>query len=114
MKKILIILVLLILVSGCGDDKMKKEETLESVIASGEYIVVDVRTEWEYEDGHVVGALNIPYNQIDEDIQLDKSKPILVYCMSGGRSKVAYDALTNLGYTVYDLGAFSDVDLPKE
>lgn len=114
MKKFLIILVLILFVTGCGEDTMTKEATLESVIASGEYLVVDVRTSSEYEDGHVVGAINIPYNEIGEDIELDKEMPILVYCMSGGRSRLAYDALTNLGYTVYDLGAFASIDLPKE
>lgn len=115
MKKILIVLLLILFVSGCGDSKMEDHlESLDSVIASGEYIVVDVRTESEFEDEHVVGSLNIPYDEIDEDIELDKDLPILVYCMSGGRSKIAYEALKKLGYTVYDMGGIDSVALPKE
>lgn len=114
MKKVLFMLMLLLLISGCGDKDMTNKEELDSVIASGNYIVLDVRTEDEYDDGHVVGAINIPYDEIDEDTVLDKNKVILVYCRSGNRSKIAYDALLNLGYQVYDLGAFSSIDLPKE
>jgi len=115
MKRFLILLVLVLFIGGCGDKEMSnKKDTLDAILASGEYIVVDVRTNSEYESGHVVGALNIPHDQINEDIVLDKDKTILVYCMSGARSKIAYDTLTSMGYNTYDMGAFSNVDLPKE
>lgn len=83
-------------------------------MSENEYIIVDVRTEREFEEGHIVGAINTPLVEIDEEVELDKEKVILVYCFSGGRSKDAHDKLKSLGYEVYDLGAFSEIDLPKE
>ena len=75
---------------------------------------MDVRTSEEYKEGHVKGAINIPYDEINENVELDKEKTILVYCKSGRRSKVAYDQLTSLGYEVYDLGAYDNITLDKE
>ena len=83
-------------------------------MADGNYIIVDVRTKEEYESSHIRGAINIPYDEIDESIELDKSKKILVYCQSGNRSKKAFVSLTNIGYNVYNLGGIEDIDLPKE
>ena len=81
---------------------------------STKYIIVDVRTKDEYDEGHLVGAINIPYDEIDENVELDKEKLILVYCKSGNRSAVAYNMLINLGFNVYDMGAYIEIDLPKE
>ena len=115
MKKFLFILVLILLIGGCGDNNMRNiEEEIDLVIASGDYIVLDVRTVDEYNEEHVVGAINIPYDEIGEDVIFDREKTILVYCRSGNRSSIAYDALKSLGYRVYDLGAISNIDLPKE
>lgn len=63
---------------------------------------------------HLADAINIPYDEIDNNIDLDKDKLILVYCMSDTRSSIAYTKLTELGYEVYDLGAYDKIDLPKE
>ena len=111
MKKILITLCLSILTIGCT----KVEEVdLDKIIESNNYTIVDVRTPEEYSEGHLVDAINIPYDQIDENIDLDKNKTILVYCRSGNRSGIAYDILEDLGFKVYDMGAFAEIDLPKE
>lgn len=112
MKKVLIILSLCLALCSCSSASSNKD--LESVMAEKEYIIVDVRTKEEYETSHVVGAINIPYDEIDEDVNLDKDKNIFVYCKSGTRSKIAFNELSELGYTVYDLGAFDDIDLSKE
>lgn len=117
MKKIGIISIclLILLVAGCKNEKESKgKEVLERVIEENNYIVVDVRTKEEYEIGHVKGALNIPYDEIDEEIGLDKEKIIMVYCKSGRRSHIAYETLSNLGYQVIDLGAYDTVSLEKE
>ena len=114
MKKIisfLICIVLLIVLTGCND---KKERTLDDILKKNNYIVVDVREDYEYLKGHVVDSINIPYTQIDENTNLDKSKTILVYCKSGKRSKIAYDKLKELNYDVVDLGAYDKVTLDKE
>ena len=115
MKKILLIgLLLLFFVTGCGDTVEKqKEDELNTILEKNNYIVLDVRTNEEYETGHVVGSINIPYDEINEEVELDKEKTILVYCRSGKRSGIAYDTLTELGYTVFDLGAYESVTLEK-
>lgn len=116
---IFIILISFILV-GCSSDSEKldnnssSDDRLNSVIRENNYIVVDVRTSEEYSEGHVVGSINIPYDEIDENVELDKSKTILVYCKSGRRSSIAYQTLTDLGYDVLDLGAYESVSLEKE
>ena len=69
--------------------------------------LVDVRTDREYQSGHIEGALNRDYYADDFATQLgklDKSKPVMVYCAAGGRSSGAADQLKKLGFTsVYDL-----------
>lgn len=92
----------------------KKVSELDTIISENNYIVLDVRTKEEYASGHVVDSLNIPVDEIDSNINIDKSKTILVYCRSGVRSKKAKDTLVDLGYKVYDMGAFSSVPLDKE
>ncbi len=115
MKKFLIIFVLVMCFCGCSFEKeLSKEEKLQKVLSEKEYIVIDVRTKNEYDSGHVVGSINIPYDEINENINLAKDKPILVYCQSGRRSSIAYTALEKLGYEVFDLGAYATVSLEKE
>lgn len=108
--KILIILSLILLICGCNN----KENSVYEIMEENEHIIIDVRTEEEYQELHVEDSINIPYDEIDKGINLDKDKIIFVYCKSGGRSKIAFNTLTDLGYTVYDLGEFSSIDLPKE
>ncbi len=70
-------------------------------------ILLDVRTAGEYNDGHIKNALNIDWYSPDFKEQvgkLDKSKPVFVYCKSGGRSGQAVQMLKGMGFTeVYDL-----------
>lgn len=113
MKKIiglLFLLMSLIVVTGCE----KKTSINATRLEEGSYIVIDVRTNEEYLTGHVVGAINIPYDEIDENTPLPKDKTIVVYCKSGARSKIAYEKLKELGYDAMDLGAYDSVSLEKE
>lgn len=110
MKKVLLILVLILMLCGCDNI----ENDVYDIMKEKEHIIIDVRTEEEYEDSHIKDAINIPYDELDEEIDLDLDKVIFVYCKSGGRSKVAFNILKDLGYTVYDLGSISSIDLPKE
>ena len=125
MKKFLLILCICLLLAGCSQSNSSKKVTVHSIpnvqhdeiatiIESGNYIIVDVRTKEEYDESHVKGAINIPYDQIDENINLDKTKTIMVYCKSGVRSNKAFNTLTSLGYNAYDMGAFSNLELEKE
>ncbi|MDE5630108.1 MAG: rhodanese-like domain-containing protein [Bacilli bacterium] len=112
--KILPVLALaILLLTGCSNGKMDNSE-LDSIMSNGNYIIVDVRTKEEYEEEHIKDAINIPLDEIDDSISLDKSKKILVYCRSGNRSEKAFASLLNMGYDVYNLGGINDIDLPKE
>lgn len=117
MKKLLTTFICFLVLSGCSSQpeiKSHLNDELKEIILSNNYIVVDVRTEEEYENSHVKGAINIPHDEIDNKIKLDKTKKILVYCASGNRSGIAYELLVDLGYDVYDLGGYENITLPKE
>ena len=69
-------------------------------------LLIDVRSEKEYLNDHIDGAINIPVNQIVEVLSIcpDKNKKIIVYCSMGKRSFIAYRSLVSLGYkNVYEL-----------
>ena len=80
------------------------------------YIILDVRTQEEYDQGHIPGAILIPDTEIKaeaENILTDKAQLILVYCRSGRRSKLAAEALVELGYTnIKEFGGI--IDWPYE
>lgn len=117
MKKYLVVLFLMFVTFGCSIQEttdVSKDKTLEKIVMEENYIVLDVRTKKEYEEEHVVDAIHIPYDEIDEDISLDKSKTIIVYCRSGRRSGIATTALEKLGYEVFDYGVYDAIPLEKE
>ena len=76
------------------------------------YIILDVRAQDEYDAGHIPGAIVIPHTEIEtraEEELTDKDQQILVYCRSGRRSKLAADALLELGYTnIKEFGGILD------
>ena len=76
------------------------------------YVIVDARTESEYAEGHINGAILIPEYEVAEKAESlieDKSTLILVYCRSGRRSKIAAEELVKLGYTnVKEFGGIID------
>ena len=76
------------------------------------YIILDVRAQDEYDQGHIPGAIVIPHTEIEtraEEELTDKDQQILVYCRSGRRSKLAADVLLELGYTnIKEFGGILD------
>ena len=136
MKKILAILMLAIALTACGTEEAADDstilnettETTEDVLVpyepitaedakklmdtESDYIIVDARTAEEFAEGHIPGAILIPEYEITERAQSelpDKDQLILVYCRSGRRSKIASQALTDLGYTnVKEFGGIID------
>ena len=76
------------------------------------YVIVDARTDSEYAEGHIPGAVLIPEYEVAakaEGIIKNKDTKILVYCRSGRRSKIAAEELVKLGYTnVYEFGGIID------
>ena len=89
------------------DSKIAYEEMSQkkakSIMDSGtECIILDVRSEPEYEAGHIEDAVLLPVDEVSEKatgILPDKEALILVYCRSGVRSKHAASTLVELGYT---------------
>lgn len=64
-------------------------------------LIIDVRTQSEYDAGHIDGAIHIPYDVIAEQISghtTDKQQQIVVYCHSGRRSGIAHRQLREMGY----------------
>ncbi len=83
-------------------EQISQEDAKELMDSEPDVVILDVRTREEYEDGHIVGAICIPNEEIDdtaEDCLEDKEQMILVYCHSGNRSKQAAEKLIDLGYT---------------
>ena len=80
------------------------------------YIILDVRTQEEYDEAHIEGAILIPDYEITdraESVLKDKDQLILVYCRSGRRSKLAANELVKLGYTnIKEFGGI--IDWPYE
>lgn len=76
----------------------------KAAIAAG-YQLIDVRTPQEYAQGHIPGAVNIPIESLPQALsQIDKSKPVAVYCATGARSLNAKQFLAAQGYqTVINL-----------
>lgn len=126
MKKLILILLTALTLTACGQVEEKKQEAgymnisvqeaKELMDTQQDYIILDVREQDEYDQGHIPGAILIPYGQIKEQAQqvlTDKSALILVYCRSGRRSKIAAQALAELGYTnIKEFGGI--IDWPYE
>ena len=62
--------------------------------------IIDVRNPEEYQGGHLPGAINIPVDNLANEIREDLDQVIVVYCQSGRRSKAASEILEDLGYQV--------------
>lgn len=105
--------------SGNGDNE--NTPTYEQITAEQvktimdneqDYIIIDARTEEEFAEGHIEGAILIPEyeiaNRAEKELP-DKEQLILVYCRSGRRSKIASEELVKLGYAnVKEFGGIID------
>jgi phage shock protein E len=73
-------------------------------------MVIDVRSEGEFQERHLPGAVNIPLGQLREEIARrapDKEQPVLLHCLSGGRSGLGRRILKQGGYRhVFNLGSY--------
>lgn len=126
MKKLVFLLLAVMLLTACGQDKendkgavyvnITAEEAKQIMDTEEGYIILDVRTQEEYDQGHITGAIVIPHEEIAEkaeEVLTDKDQLILVYCRSGRRSKIAAEALVELGYTnIKEFGGI--IDWPYE
>lgn len=112
MKKLILFLLTAILLTACGQANPNSQEAVYMNITAQEakqimdgeegYIILDTRTQAEYDEGHIPGAIVISHDEIEEKAEQllpHKDQLILVYCRSGRRSKLAAEALVKLGYT---------------
>ncbi|WP_298761612.1 rhodanese-like domain-containing protein [uncultured Psychroserpens sp.] len=87
--------------------KMISAEEMQSRLELEDIQLVDVRTPEEYKEGFIEQSQNIDFRSptFDEDIaKLDKTKPVIVYCKSGGRSSRCSKELKEKGFVkIYDL-----------
>ena len=86
---------------------------LDAKIANGA-VILDVRTEREFNTGHIEGAVNIPLSRLHNDmIPLDKKLTYITVCSHGLRSVKAVSLLKERGFVhVFNGGAWSDLSLP--
>ena len=122
MKKLMILLLAVMLLAACGQEtendqgavyvSITAEEAKQIMDSEEGYVILDVRTQEEYDEGHIPGAILIPNTEIEaraEEELTDQDQLILVYCRSGRRSKLAADALVELGYTnIKEFGGIID------
>lgn len=93
-------------------EQISGEEAKQIIDSQSGYVIIDARTQAEYDSGHIKNAIMIPEYEISEKAAKmlpDKEQLILVYCRSGRRSKIAAQALVDLGYTnVKEFGGIID------
>jgi rhodanese-related sulfurtransferase len=81
---------------------LSQNDWAEGLVAASEAIVLDVRTEEEFESGFIPNAINIDIRMgagfIDELNKLDKTVPYYVYCRSGARSAQAVQIMQDMGF----------------
>ena len=122
MKKLIFLLLAVMTLAACGQTikdnqevvyvNITAEEAKEIMDSEEGYIILDVRTQEEYDHGHIPGAILIPNTEIEdraEEVLTDKDQLILVYCRSGRRSQLVAEALVELGYTnIKEFGGILD------
>ena len=109
-KRLWLVITVALLISCGGQAKFSSVDTnaFARVIAMKKVQLVDVRTPGEYANGHLPNAININVNDSAfeaQAAQLNKARPVAIYCRSGNRSKRAANILTNMGYKVIELDA---------
>lgn len=74
---------------------------IKDQVENNEVILLDVREDNEWNEGHIAGAKHIPLNKINEETtkEFSKDRPIYTYCRSGGRAGKAESILRDLGFS---------------
>ena len=102
-----------LLLSSCGSSytRISQDEAMQMMQEQTDYLIVDVRRPDEFAEGHIAGAINVPSDDITDDMPEllpDKNQVLLIYCRSGNRSKEASKKLADIGYTnVYEFGGIN-------
>jgi rhodanese-related sulfurtransferase len=122
MKRLAIVFfAVIVLLSGCAQPsnssaasykQITQEEAKEMMTKKDGHIIVDVRRQDEYDDGHIPGAVLIPNESITDRQPKelpDLNQIILIYCRSGRRSKEASQKLADIGYkNIYEFGGINN------
>ena len=114
MKRFLFVLVLVVFSYSCKEEQTTTEievispEEMHQISQIEDVQLVDVRRPEEYQEGYIEGFQNIDFfsDTFAQDIEeLDRTKPIIVYCKSGRRSANSAKILKEKGFVkIYDLG----------
>ena len=108
---------LTIILSGCcvqQPEFVYKKITSDEAVAmmTSDVVILDVRTQEEFDGGHIKNAVLLPDYEISEkaeSVLADRNQTILIYCRTGRRSELAAKELVGMGYTsVYDFGGIVD------
>lgn len=131
MKKAMLLITSLLLLTGCAVTGAEKDSVQESTAKTTDFqritaqaakdmmdkhsdaLILDVREQNEFDSAHIPGAVLLPVGSINEAsaaaVIPNKETIVLVYCRSGNRSKTASKALVELGYTqIYEFGGIID------
>jgi len=94
--------------SVSANQTMTTQELQNKLNAKENFVLLDVRTQEEYNAGYIAGAILLPYDEINAKATIvlpNKEKEIVLYCRSGRRSAIAKKSLLDLGYQkVVDFG----------
>jgi len=104
-----VLIVACLVLTACAGPTLSPKEAQEKIRDGA--LVVDVRTEEEFQSGHLPQALNIPHDEITKHLSdLPPDREIVLYCRSGTRSGRALKALQDEGYDkVYNGGGYTDL-----
>lgn len=89
------------MIENIAEGRLKQffTEDVEGLPRDGSVILLDTRTPWEYNRGHIEGFINIPVDELRDRLsELDKNKRVYIICQSGLRSYIAYRILIQEGY----------------
>ena len=103
-----------LLLNSCGGatyTQISQDEAMQMMQDESDYLIVDVRRPDEFAEGHIAGAINVPNEEISDEMPEllpDKDQLLLIYCRSGNRSKEGSQKLADIGYTkVYEFGGIN-------
>ena len=118
--KIFLSIAMIFTLGSCSDttkdtftyEQISAEQAKAIMDSETNYVIIDARTQSEFDEGHIPGAILMPEYEVAQRAESelpDKNQLILVYCRSGRRSKIAAQALVDLGYTnVKEFGGIID------
>jgi phage shock protein E len=124
----LLVIFIALFLTGCGTTKAPADDESPSVVnitaeegktmmeEDPTIVLVDVRTEAEFTEEHIPGALLVPVDDLESlapEMMPDKEATYIIYCRSGNRSATAARQLIDMGYqNIYDMGGI--IDWPYE